>query len=186
MNLRELRERRAQLVGEMRSITNKPAGSNGDLSADQVTSCDKLNAELRATEQHVERLELLAEVERSMEGEQLTGTGDNRLDDQLREFSLRKAIASQVPDLARTIDCGRELEISKEIARRAGRPFAGMAVPMAVFQLEKRTLVGGGSSPDFGGRNLIPTDHQGFIDVLRARLIVRRLGATVLSGLQGS
>jgi hypothetical protein len=42
-------------------------------------------------------------------------------------------------------------------------------------------------SPDFGGANLVGTDHLGnqFIDVLRARLITRRLGARVLSGLTG-
>ena len=59
---------------------------------------------------------------------------------------------------------------------------------MQVFQLEKRTITSGQSSPDYGGRNLVGTDLRAdlFVDVLRAKLITRRLGARVLSGLVGN
>ena len=42
MKLRELLEKRAKLVGEMRAITDAPAGEGGDLSADQATKFDSL------------------------------------------------------------------------------------------------------------------------------------------------
>jgi HK97 family phage major capsid protein len=54
-------------------------------------------------------------------------------------------------------------------------------VPMSVFQMEKRTITSNNVSPDFGGSHL----GNQFIDVLRAKLITRRLGARVLSGLTG-
>jgi HK97 family phage major capsid protein len=98
-----------------------------------------------------------------------------------------RAIASQVPNL--NVDAGRERELSQEIARRAGRPFSGMAVPMAIFQqpVEQRTMTTG--LPVAGpGSNLIATDHRGdqYIDLLREALVIRRLGARVLTGLVGN
>lgn len=181
MNLRDMHERRAVLVTEMRALTAAPAGAGGDLSAEQATKFDALKAELEGIERSIERQRTVDEAERRMQGAQLAGSGDNRLDDAMREFSLRRAICSMVPDLAAQVDCGRERELSSELARRAGRPFEGIAVPMAVF--ERRVVTGAGE-----GANLIATDLYGnqFIDVLRARMVVRRLGARVLTGLVGN
>ena len=188
MNTRSLIERRAALVAEMRGLTSSPAGNAGDLSAEQSTKFDALKGELEGLEKRIARQQLVDEAERRMQGEKISGTGDTRLDESLRNFSLRRAICSQVPDLAAQVDCGREKELSAEIARRSGYAFNGMAVPMQIFQLERRTLVGGGGSPDSGGINLIPTDLRAdqFIDMLRAKMVVRRLGARVLSGLVGN
>ena len=187
MNIRDLQERRALIVTEMRGLTEKPTGTGGDLSAEQAQKFDTLKAELDGIEKRIGRQQVLDETERRMQGQQIAGSGDDRLDEELRNFSLRKAICMQVPDLAQQTDCGRERELSNEIAKRAGRAFRGVAVPMSVF-LEKRTLVGGGGSPDSGGINLIATDLRGdqFIDTLRAKLVIRQLGARVLSGLVGN
>jgi hypothetical protein len=72
------------------------------------------------------------ELDRRAAGASIGGAGDRNLDRDLRQFSLMGAIASQVPGL--NVDAGRERELSQEIARRAGRPFQGIAVPMSVFQ----------------------------------------------------
>lgn len=187
MNTRTLLERRTALVGEMRSITEKPTGAAGDLSQEQSQRFDALKAELEGLEKRIDRQRLIDEAERRAQGQPLAGTGDQRLDESLRNFSLRRAICSQVPDLAQQIDCGRERELSNEIAKRAGYPFKGMAVPMSIFHMEKRTVLTQQGSPDSGGANLVGRDHLGneLIDVLRAKMVVRRLGARVLSGLQG-
>ena len=190
MNLRALQERRAAIVAEMRGITEKPGGTGGDLSAEQSAQFDKLKTELEGLEQRIARQTFLDEAERRMQGQRIAGTGDDRLDEQLRDFSLRKAICLQVPDLAAQVDCGRERELSAELAKRAGRPMQGVVAPLAVFQmpLERRTLTGGGGSHDSGGIDLVGTDLRGdlFVDALRARMITRRLGARVISGLQGN
>jgi HK97 family phage major capsid protein len=116
-----------------------------------------------------------------MQGEPLTG-GDSRFDEALGSYSLRAAIAGAA---GMDVDWSRERELSAELARRSGRQFQGIAVPMSVFHkpLEKRVVTGAGE-----GSNLIGTDHLGgqFIDVLRAKMVVRRLGARVLSGLVGN
>ena len=183
MKLKDLLEKRSRIVADMRAITEAPAGDGGDLSAEQSAKFDALKGELAALEKQIERRQFLDEAERRMNGEPIAGTGDNLFDAELRDFSLRRAILSQVP--GHSEDCGRERELSGEIARRAGRPFEGIAVPMSVF--EKRVLTT--ALPAAGpGSNVISTDYMGaqFIDRLRSALVTRRLGARILTGLQGN
>jgi HK97 family phage major capsid protein len=187
MKLKDLLEKRGRLVAEMRDLSDKPAGDGGDLSDDQARRFDELKAEIEALEARIERRRALDEAERRMSGEPVNGTGDDRLDGAIAEFSLRRAILSQVP--GHTEDCGRERELAAEIARRSGRPFEGVAVPIAVFRERVEQRVVTTAAPAGGpGSNIIATDHLGgqFIDILRAALRVRGLGATVLSGLTGN
>jgi HK97 family phage major capsid protein len=183
MKLKDLLERRGRIVADMRTITEAPAGDGGDLSTEQTAKFDNLKSELSALEKSIERQQLVDEAERRMAGERIAGTGDGRLDDELRNFSLRKAILSQVP--GHSEDCGRERELSGEIARRSGRTFEGIAIPAAVFEQRVLTTAAPGGGP---GSNIISTDYLGaqFIDKLRAALVTRRLGARILSGLVGN
>ena len=183
--LRSLLERRAAIAGEMRQINNT-AGDN-DLTPEQRNRFDELKTDLGTLEERIARQSVLDDAERRMQGQPYGGTGDRNLDAELRQFSLVRAIAAQAG--VGGVDAGRERELSAEIARRAGRPFQGIAVPMSVFhqQVEQRVLTT--AAPAGGpGSNLIQTDLAGgqFIDRLRAALVVRRLGARVLTGLQGN
>jgi HK97 family phage major capsid protein len=173
-------EARAALVAEMRGYTSNPAGESGDLSAEQSAKFDAAKTKLEQVEKRIQRQQVLDDAERRMEGTPLHTSGDNKLDDQLRKFSLVKAIASQVPDIASRVDCGREREISQELSKRSGHQFQGIAVPMQVFEKRVTTTSAAG--------DLISTDLLSgqFIDSLRTALVIRRLGARVLSGLMGN
>lgn len=128
---------------------------------------------------------MLEDAERRMQGAPIGGTGDQHLDREMRHFSVVRAIAAQVPGIS--VDAGREREISQEVARRAGRPFQGIAVPLAALAapVEHRVLTT--QDPAIGpGGNIIATDLGPLIDPLRSRLVIGRLGARVLSGLVGN
>jgi HK97 family phage major capsid protein len=187
MTLREMLERRAAIAAEMRSLNTAPAGDNGDLSAEQRTRWDALKGELDTLEQRIGRQSTLDDAERRMQGQTIGGTGDAHLDREMRSFSLVRAIASQVPNL--NVDAARERELSQEVARRAGRPFQGMAVPMSVFHqpVEQRVMTTTTPSGS-AGSNIIGTDYRPgeYIDLLRNALVVRQLGARVLTGLVGN
>ena len=178
MTIRELMEKRSKLVADMRAIAEKPEGEGGDLSKEQETRFTSLKAELEATEKALSRQSLLDEAERRMQGEPITGTEDDKLDTELRKFSLIRAIAGQCPDL--NVDWGRERELSQELQRRSGRTAQGGMVPMQVFEQRVNTTT--------TAANIIPTDYRGemFIDLLRAKLVIGSLGATVLNGLSGN
>jgi len=70
-----------------------------------------------------------------------------------REFSLIRAIASQVPGL--NVDAGRERELSRELERRSGRAAGGIMVPTTVFEKRIVTTTTPAGGP---GANVIATD----------------------------
>jgi HK97 family phage major capsid protein len=176
--LRNLLERRAQIITEMRGLTAKPSGDGGDLSSEQTANFDKLKSELESLEKRIERQKLVDEAERRMNGEPLTNRSDGHFDDLCREASLTRAIASQIDP--RSVDCGREFEISKELARRSGRTPQGIFVPLNAL-VEKRVQTTGGDIA-----NVVRTDvlADQFIDALRPATVLGALGARLLTGLR--
>ena len=182
MKLKDLLEKRARHVKEMRAIADNPEGAGGDLSQDQAKRFDEIKGELESTEKAIERQRLLDEAERRMDGESLTASGNDGFENEVRNFSIVRAIAGQA---GMNVDDGREREISSELQRRSGNKFQGMAVPMQALEERVITTTAPGAGP---GSNLIATDHLGhqWIDLLRSKLVIKRLGARVLNGLVGN
>lgn len=182
--IRDLLEKRARITADMRALVNAPAG-DGDLSPEQAANFDKLKSDLEGVETSLRRAETLEAAEKRMAGQPVAGSGDARFDSELRGFSLVRAIAGAAGIAG--VDSGRERELSAELARRSGRAFSGIAVPLSVFHTETRALTTTAPASGPGG-TLVQTDIAGnqFIDRLRAALVTRRLGATVLSGLVGN
>lgn len=173
----ELAERRAGKLDELRSIL-----AAGDVNDEGRARFDQLKQEVEALDADLARAEFVAQAERRM----AAGAADAQpdpLDHELAGYSVLRAIAAQVPGLA--VDAGREREVSQELQRRSGRRHEGITVPLQA--LEKRVLTTAAPAGGPGG-NLVPVDHRAdlFIEPLRARLVVRRLGARVLSGLTGN
>jgi HK97 family phage major capsid protein len=183
MRIADLKEQRGAKVDALKTILAKAENEKRDLNDNEQGAFDSGKTELERLERDIRNAEFLAEAERRAHGEPVHGSGDKRFEAELREFSLRKAIASQIP--GSNIDAGRETEISRELERRAGHPPQGMLCPTAVF--EKRVVTTG--LPAGGpGANVIGTDWRGdmFIDRLRDAMVVRRLGVRVLDGLVGN
>lgn len=199
-NMKDLLESRGRLEAAMRDITEHPAGTDGDLSAEQEEKFDNFKLGLESLKKQIERRAYLDDLDRRAEGTPIAGTGDDRFDDLVRKVDFLDSVRVQVPEFRDKSDCGLILEVSAELQRRSGRKAQGIMVPMQVFQrrwnqtdtgiyypsMERRvittTLPAGGP-----GSNLIGTDHRGdlYIDLLRAGLVTNRLGARILTGLVG-
>ncbi len=178
----ELLEKRTKLTEEGKAILAAPGGADGYLSPEQETRHKAITDELERLDATIKAQAMQDELDRRAVGAPLTTSGDNRLDQELRSFSLVKAIAGAA---GLAVDWGRERELQGELAKRNGKPAQGILVPLEVF--EKRVLTT--AAPVGGpGSNIISTDLMGsqFIDMLRAKLVVRRLGARVLNGLVGN
>jgi HK97 family phage major capsid protein len=180
MTLRELLEKRSKLVVEMRSLTNSPAGDGGDLSTEQTAKFDQFKTELESLEKQIERQKLVDDAERRMSGEKLTGNGDGGFNDLCRDFSLQRAIASQIDP--RSVDAGREIEISKELSRRSGRAAQGIRVPLDAF-VERRVQTVAADAQYITATNVLA---DMFIDALRPATVLGALGARFLTGLRDS
>lgn len=98
-------------------------------------------------------------------------------DSEVRQFSFLRLIrAMATNDWA---DAGFEREVCEATAQKLGRQAKGALVPTDVLSRAVDTTVAGST---------IQTDvlAQSFIELLRNRMKVRQLGATVLSGLNGN
>lgn len=182
MNLNAVRESRSAAVADMRALLQKADAEKRSLSEDESKKFEELKGKVSGLEEQEARAQFLADQERRMSGQAVSGSGDKNFDAECRKFSITRAIASQ---LGADVDAGREREVSQEIARRSGRQFDGIAVPMEIFEERVLTSTAPAAGP---GSNIISTDHRGdqFIDRLRAALRIRGLGATVLSNLRGN
>jgi HK97 family phage major capsid protein len=185
MSLRQLLERRARIAAEMREMV-EGAGDDGALTDEQKAAFDKLKAALAELEGAIQRRALVDEADRRMAGQPVAGSGDPNLDREMRSFSVVRALAHGA---GLGVDAGRERELSAELARRSGRPFQGIAVPLSVLRqpIEQRVITTTAPSGGPGG-NLIQTTLDGgqYIDLLRAALVIRGLGARILSDLTGN
>lgn len=96
-----------------------------------------------------------------------------------RTYSLVNAIRAAIDP--RFTGGGYELEVSQELGRVTNRRAQGVLVPLSLVGPRTRGMDSGNSS------YLIPAEHLAseFIDVLRARSVLMRMGIRQLNGLQG-
>ncbi len=109
---------------------------------------------------------------------------------EINRYSVSRAIMSQVPDSG--VDASFEKACHQELVKRGLGSGKGILMPYDM--MKKQTDPHGTGQRDLSlassgvGGYLQGTDHLGseFIDVLRNRLLIRKLGCRVLSGLKGN
>jgi HK97 family phage major capsid protein len=99
---------------------------------------------------------------------------------EVRRYSLLRAIQAQ---LGGRVDAGFERECSEQVAKQLGKSARGMYVPWDVVTAKRDLqIVGGGTGSNFVEKSVLPGS---FIEAIRARAILPRLGVPILSGLVG-
>jgi HK97 family phage major capsid protein/ATP-dependent Clp endopeptidase proteolytic subunit ClpP len=93
------------------------------------------------------------------------------------QYSVARAIVNSVDK----IRSGFEMEVSDEIGRQLKRTTNGVFIPLRLGG--PRNVLSTASSE---GGATVATELQELIDVLRNRMLVRQMGAQVLSGLSGN
>jgi HK97 family phage major capsid protein len=160
ININQLRETRASKIDALKAL-----GDNYD-----PAKFDALETEVRGLDKQIKNAATIAEFER------LSGAApDARLESEVREFSVAKAIREGVTGKL----SGREAEVSAELGK--GREVRGVMIPTAAIFGEARAMTVGGSAGA-----TVPTDLGALIDRLRPTLAIQRLGATVIPGLIGN
>ncbi|MBT9134592.1 MAG: hypothetical protein DDT38_01331 [Firmicutes bacterium] len=154
-----------------------------DTSADMValrTALDTAVAEATRCQKNLESVQVRTQF-KPISGEPADPTKLGMSDKELRGYSLIRAIrAAATGDWSQA---GLEREASAEVAKQLNRSPQGFFVPTDAL-IEQRDLTKGVFAQ---GGALVETDLRAasFIDMLRNRMVVRRAGATVLSGLVG-
>jgi HK97 family phage major capsid protein/HK97 family phage prohead protease len=105
---------------------------------------------------------------------------------EVRSFSFQRAInALANPNNREAWNAAAfERECSEAAQQRAGKPSQGIMVPSDVLRGQRDLVVGTSTA----GGNLVSADLRtgDFVDLLRNRLALANVGATVLNGLQGN
>lgn len=113
------------------------------------------------------------------------------------KYSMLRAIRAATDERLNVADAwktaGFEREVSQEIAKRTGKTTGGLFIPTNLTFASSRAAdysfgTGGGLSATSGGSNLVATNllTGSFIDLLRNKALVLRMGAQLLSGLVGN
>lgn len=100
-----------------------------------------------------------------------------------RPYSMARALLAMDPE-TRMADAGYEREVSQEIARTLGRKPRGLYVS-TLMGLGAPQAAGLDSHTSNAGTEVVFTEPGSFIELLRKRAMVIRLGASVFPGLQG-
>jgi HK97 family phage major capsid protein len=109
---------------------------------------------------------------------------------EIRRYSITKAILSQWKESG--VDASFERACHAEVEKRLGVASKGIFVPYDVMRQPADPKGTGRRDLSVGvaaaGGYMVGTDHLGseFIDLLRNMMLIRQLGAKVLSGLRGS
>jgi len=204
--LKGLKEVRAEKVTAMKAILEKGETEKRDLTADEDKAFGELRAAVDKMDPEINRLEHVRALETAGEerntprpgrdtitdlrqsdpdkpiNEQRTIDGFNVAD--LKKYSFMKALRQQ---LDKKLD-GVEKEVSDELAKRSGKTANGFFFPTDIpvgfnfREAERRSL---NTTTGTGGIATI-LDVSNFIDFLRNAVVVQKMGARMLTGLQGN
>jgi HK97 family phage major capsid protein len=177
MTLQEIRAARAAKVAAMRALITAAENEKRSLTPEQQTQFTTLQSEITALEADEQRQQFLDDAERRTAGTVVSGNGHDTVAALESRVSLLRVLQAGVEGRALT---GAELEYAQETERRTGRKATGVFVPMRALETRVNTT---GSAPE-----LVPVDHRGelYVQPLRNKLLARRLGVRVLSGLHGN
>lgn len=178
MTLQEIRQRKAARTAEARAIVAKAEAEKRQLTAEESANFATIRADIESLEQDEQRQQFLDDAERRSAGVTVVaGNGGDTIGALEGRVSLLRVLQAGAEGRALS---GAELEYAQETERRTGRKAQGVFVPMSALERRVNTT---GSAPE-----LVPTDHRGdlYIQPLRNKLLARRLGVRVLSGLHGN
>ena len=174
MKLNDLREARALKVAEARALVDKAGAEKRNLTADEQKSFDGLKASITDLEAQEQRAVFLESAERRSLGQPV----DKPRQAMEGQVNVLDAIACQIENRSAS---GALAEFQSE-AKRQGLTArnGGILVPTSIF--EKRATM-----TTTGAAAVVPDDYKAseFIGLLRNSMIVKSLGARVLTGLRG-
>jgi len=192
VSLKELRENRGALVKDLQKILDTAKKENRAFSDEEKTNRKKINDDLDAMDTEIAEAERTEKRLIEAAAIHVNELNHEKEIKEVRNYSFIKAIRSQLTNGKLE---GLELEMHQEAekeARDSGIILTGIGIPSAVLahykKREKRDMTATGTtsvSLDQGGMT-IQTDVIGFIEALRAKMVVAQAGAQMLTNLVGN
>ncbi len=174
-----LRRKQNDALAEAQSIHKAAAGRN--LTADEQRAWDAHMANVDDAQQGIEREERMALYGGAQAAAGAPNGKIGMSNGEMAQYSLMRAIKAQANRDWRGAELEREA--SDATARAVGKTPNGFYVPVDWMEHKQQRAITPAS-----GAAMIPTvvEPQSFIEVLRAKLVLRQAGATFLTGLIGN
>lgn len=184
-----LKQERTAIEQQQQTLIDAAKSENRDFTDAENQEFDARMEQIRALDTKIERALSVEAVEARNAANNATpvanglGNGQEReLDSLKKRYSIHKTIGAL--NAGRSLE-GVEKELDQEyrkIAERSGIAISGFAVPMA------NRAAGQTVTQDSGayGANMVATETQDVIELLRPKLMLEQLGATYLTGLVGN
>lgn len=180
-----LNEERGSVVEKMQALVDKSEGR--EMTPDENVEFDAFRSKLKELDIEIERAEAAEKLIRKTGSPEGVISGDAELIKLCRDFSLTKAIRSQMPN--GKLD-GAELEVMQESQRRqakSGLATEGFVIDPSLFRdaysAHKRAMSVGTNA---NGGYTVETTLGAMIEALYPKLKTEELGATIMTGLQGN
>ena len=201
--LKKLINQRKAFLDKMNALIQGAEAEDRDLTEEELKEVNSLGEKIEGLDSKIEAARKVEEtnarqnqlqqyVDSSPETRiipDVNGGNSERENRDIARYSYIKAFREQLNGSL----SGLELEMHQEAeiqASSAGRSVDGLGIPQIVLAHSRNTPVNdltvtGGDGGSQGGVT-VDTEVRSVIDILRERLIVRSLGATVLSDLKGN
>lgn len=184
-----LKQQRFALEQKQQAMLDAAKTENRDFTADENSEFDARMNEIRALDGEIKRAEDAEEIETRTalaNGKPVDtglGGGEQReLDNLKKRYSIHKTVNALRS--GNSLD-GVEAELDqqyRDVAKQSGVAISGFALPM-IGRAAGQTVTQ--DSGGFGG-NLVSTEVQNPIELLRPKLMLETLGAQYLTGLVGN
>lgn len=182
--LKELQEERLSLLDSLQAIDNKADEEKRELSDEEKTNWDDLDSKIANLDKDIQRAKKREEIEAREAARHIAHTQQKKEKEEIRQFSMLKAMRMAVDGKIDGKDDGFYLEMHQEAdkeLRELGLGLSGFGIPQMVLH-EQRDLTAGTASE---GGATVPTELRGFIDYLKEYLVLTQLGAQTFTGLKG-
>ena len=177
-----LKEEKGAIWERAQQIITDAKSENRSLTEEETGKYDGLLADMRKLDEQIKRAEETERRQLEMAGTFINDKNKQQEKKEVRQYSFLRAIRLKAE--GRALD-GIEKEMHDEAVkemRESGQSITGLGVPSIVLSSEKRDLAAGTTTK--GGYTVFD-EFGGFIEALRAKMLVSKLGANVMTGLQG-
>jgi len=184
----ELGDEKRDIWDKAQAIVAKVKEEKRDRTTEETTEYDGYLARMKELDKEIQRAKdhesRVAEMAGAVHSKQEQNKKEAR--EAAEGFNLLKAIRSQLPNQKLE---GKELEMHQEAvkeSRELGTQIVGVGIPQIIMLGERRDHTATGGSSGSEGGVLVPTFVQGFIEPLKAKMILAQMGAQYLTGLSGN
>lgn len=182
---KDLKEEKGKIWERAQAMIASAKDEKRSLTEDELKDYDGLLEDMRGLDLEIKRAEEHEKRMLEMANTHINKENKRQEDKELKQFSFLRFIRGAMKNKVEGFELEMHQEAQRE-AKAAGVEISGYGIPSFVPGVAKRDMSATGGSSGSEGGVMVQTDVEGFIDALSAKMVLKDLGATFLTGLVGN